>query len=397
MTKNNKQIVTSTILFGSMFLTIMLSMSVINNDLAFAASEKEELSKQSIAIDREFLAVEQKLNSVQANLSNENEKMIRAINNGDFESYRDAKDMISSLEVETVTLKNQLSGLQDQLDEIRQQKRNLITIDPVLSDKLNSAHDLLKNKIRETTMLNPNTNVIGGIPISSEFVDLNQEKLVIRIDVKHPIITDSILVAKSDEMTNQFLLAAKEIVGDDVPIDIRYSNISPLSCTSRDSECRPLWGGVEISNDSYLCTLGFRAFDDVYPYSVGFVTAGHCFDSVETAYQPHGGDGVGTADKNTWTGSTFTDCDCAFVDLDNGIGIEDKMYASSDSSYTIAGRHSSSTLSVNDDVRTSAAASDALNYGEITAIDVTNYYDGHWVYHTVEADYWAESGDSGAQ
>lgn len=194
-----------------------------------------------------------------------------------------------------------------------------------LDMKLANAHQILTEK-----MVKKNTT---DIPVVLSFVDPQTSTLVIGIDsdAKLPVS------AYGDRL--------KAVVGD-VPTKIVSGKFVRDACPNRTSDpCRPLWGGVQVHVPAtgLLGTLSIRATSN--SGTTGFIMSGHVAgiygttgDSVYQNDNTPTSNLAGTVNLNPTLNGQTRSADAAFIQLANGVSIENKIYKASNSAYTVGSK-----------------------------------------------------------
>ena len=210
----------------------------------------------------------------------------------------------------------ELKGIDDQLIQnpsedaknqlIEQKKQIYNDIEKWFADNLDPAKEQAareKQKLLTEAIIDKRNN----------FSIEEQRKLIPMTSIGYDYVSNALEVTINPAMYNEekilvYIENIREIIGDEIDLTIAPQDYSIRdSCITRKSSCNPLEGGIEIGEAG--CTIGFKA---TYKGDIGFVTAGHCFNSAgQSVTQPIGGAIIGTVKKETdYDG---TSCDCAFV------------------------------------------------------------------------------------
>lgn len=168
-----------------------------------------------------------------------------------------------------------------------------------------------------------------------------------------------------EDLKSEYLDTFQNMEGNDLTLKLELGSFEKISCSARDDDCRPLIGGLTVANedetgDDHLGTLGYKA---KVGSTVGFVITGHQAGAQgKDIIQPHDDvtEIVGEVDVH----QENSDCDCAFVDVDGGISVNNEIYKSSNNVYTITGEVPESSQTVNSWVYKSGART-AVTLGEI--------------------------------
>jgi len=138
----------------------------------------------------------------------------------------------------------------------------------------------------------------------------------------------------SDKKIKKYIKYIRKIVGDEIDLTISRDGYAKKSNSGPLLGCDPVIGGNKVTTSLGSCTLGFKA---KYQQKIGFFIAGHCVDGI--------GKDVGQPNLLTKLGeSTFysehpnqTNCDCAFIEITEGQGIDPKVFAAGSGFHTVTG------------------------------------------------------------
>lgn len=123
----------------------------------------------------------------------------------------------------------------------------------------------------------------------------------------------------------------EKLVGSDIEYEIRYrvDDYQDWDCTDQQEECNPLVGGIKIYNTELGepgCTLSLPMKQST---QWGFVTAAHCFDVDDDAYQPDDNENI-IGDVDSSSDRQFGgDCDCVFITKSGSEMTETSVWISS--------------------------------------------------------------------
>ena len=297
------------------------------------------------------------------------------------------------------TINDQISTIQGQRDQIMQEfngiqaeNLKLYYIDPTLLQKYQAASDNFVDQIQNQYWNGKST-----------FEDKKNAFPLVEIGVNGKTKSVEITLPKDIENSakaDQYVSIIRNLMPKDVPWTVTYGKYPiAYSCTSRTVACSPLIGGIQTATKfnatfNNYCTLGFDA-KRTSDNAAGFVFAGHCENGLtgNPVYQPDTGTTVGTA--STYVYSSGTDCDCGWVKLSNGITINDKVFHTGSSTYTILNVTAQSHQPAGKFIQMSGVAS-GIATGSVSMNDVMITIDGVSFNHQVKASLTAAKGDSGA-
>jgi len=151
---------------------------------------------------------------------------------------------------------------------------------------------------------------------------------------------------KASQSIDVYREMIRQEVGD-VPTKVGFGEFSRTACSSRTSNCDPIKGGIRVQ--AYDNNQGFDTYGTMAIYvkrttgTEGFLISGHhtgwgfTGDDVGQASDSRQ---VGIVTVNPSGGATKTrTSDAAFVDLDNGISInQNKIYKTSTTEYTVVSK-----------------------------------------------------------
>lgn len=184
---------------------------------------------------------------------------------------------------------------------------------------------------------------------------------------------------KADEIKKQI----EQII--DVPYVLKFADFHDAACSTKESNCDPIVGGIEI-NDS--CSISIPAVRNISGGTeAGFLTAGHCTSMNANVYQPNNTylkDGITTKHSNGGS------CDCAFVKKTGSEGLNSAVWWTPTSSQSITAKNDPL---VNDYVYMIGKTS-AIQYGKV--ISVTAAGGVPTISNMIRIDWFAaQPGDSG--
>lgn len=265
---------------------------------------------------------------------------------------RQLEQQIQNLEKSTA-LRNQLiSEKFAEIDSLEILNKKLYKVDVKTKAKLNAAEELVFNKYlnSESPEFSENNAVIFA---GSYFKDGNLRVIVSPSALDQQNISqDSI----TQELTN--LLRSANL---DVELDVQFHEITPITCSSRDTSCSIFLAGISAAGDlnNGLNTMGYKATQGT---TVGFVMAKHSIDGDETSVvQPYDTTTVDGTVK-TVSGSS-SNCDCAWID--SVPTMYNEIYKASNTAYTQNAKTSDSSQTAGSWVYKSGART-AVTLGQIT-------------------------------
>lgn len=272
----------------------------------------------------------------------------------------------------------EMKDLNLEMDKINAEARALITLTPGEKQKLIKAVGII---------------VESNIPYTAAFDDQNAEALAIAFE--------------TEELGEQYASTLEDLLDVNFYILVE-PKAQAVGCSSQNSDCDPLLGGVEITadfgtNDHVTCSYSTAADRDVWWWTdYGFLTAAHCFNddaSGNDVTQPNHNSGK-IGDLNIWDWDrSNADCDCAFVKKSGSEQHWKAAYEGANDSLTFAGF---SDPSVNDYVILVGQTSGikTVQVESVTASVTYNSLDDTPISHTntnhIRVDDWGiQAGDSG--
>jgi len=250
----------------------------------------------------------------------------------------------------------------------------------VLKQQLSDSKALLKQEMKK-----PDSSYL---PIFVTYIDHDKNQLVVGIHEDSPLPI---------EVYQERIRA----IINDTPVMVDFGKYTPDVCSSRTTQCAPVYGGIQVQVGSGASTLSFADHDD--SSRRGIIITGHAPGWGNT------GNDVGqdtlsrvVADVVTNPAGPIRFCDCAFAEIRKDVNNnylfstdDNQIFKSSSASYNISGKKTSSQTSVNDNVNTSGISS-GLQSGKITDIGVDVKPDASRdLLQQVIADYFSLAGDSG--
>lgn len=256
--------------------------------------------------------------------------------------------------------KKQSKKLSDDEKRFIDSKKDVLT--KYYADKLNAANTDEKRE-----------KVIKETPVTFITTDEDSATLRVGIDENYLQHFGEIEVSKT----------IRDIVGSDVDITFQSSEqYKPKAC-SQTGDCNPIQGGVKITMDTWTtCSVGFKA---TYQGYNGFITAGHCGETLDNVGNPSAWswDLLGYIFEEKWySGTTF---DGAFVKSTESTS--DKIYYNIDPSGV-------GTVSQYDTVAMEGYNSQGVT-GTVTNSSTSVFCGGIWLYDQAKANYVSLNGDSG--
>jgi hypothetical protein len=244
--------------------------------------------------------------------------------------------------------------------------------DPSKQDRTLIAYEKISQKIQEQDF--------ADIPLVASFVDQRDGKLLVLIDVK------------GEETKAEYENRVKSLINDpEVDLKIYEGYFVRESCTARDADCDPLYGGIEIyspdTSEYSSLTIGATNDNSV----AGFVMSGHAAGAVDTIIKQGGTtDTVGQVITNPSLSNRASDS--AFVDLTSTEDNTDQVYRTSSTKFTVV---STSTPAYQDHVMISGISSEVSD-GYVIGTSLTVYDSIGTLTDQMAADYTSTFGDSGA-
>ena len=164
----------------------------------------------------------------------------------------------------------------------------------------------------------------------------------------------------SQETFKQELLNLLQSESLEVELDVRYHDVTQITCSSRTTSCSTFLAGISAAGDlnNGLNTMGYKATKSS---TVGFVMAKHSIDGDETSVvQPYNTSTVDGTVKEV--SASTSNCDCAWVD--SNPTMHNQIYKASNTAYTQNAKTNDSSQSGGTWVYKSGAATN-VTLGEI--------------------------------
>jgi len=276
---------TKTILFASLLVALILPFSAMN----FADATNENVKTNQVdkpamtTLQNEHIAKITQYTEEQQDLLNEGSEL-----KGKYQ--KDSKS-VTAEELDT------LQAISDRLAEIRVEAA-------VINAESIALHAISPEELK--TLVDAQKKLqASDIPVGSNGVDNMAGALAIQFPTQ----------AEADKNTE----ALEELL--DVPFYTEIGIEQNYACSTKESDCDPLQGGIQIAIETSTsgifgdCSYSIPAVRNVYWWTeTGFVTAGHCFESSSgwDVMQPFGGSGkIGDLTKRVYDDNG--ECDCAFV------------------------------------------------------------------------------------
>lgn len=226
------------------------------------------------------------------------------------------------------------------------------------------------------------TKNLSDIPLVGTFVDQRDGKLLVVVD------------AEGKETKSEYERRVKALINDPtIEIKLYEGYFTRDSCSARDDNCDPLYGGIEVyspdTSDESSLTIGATNTSE----DVGFVMSGHAAGAITTSIKQGGTtDTVGEVITNPSLDNRKSDA--AFVELTSTEDNTDQVFESSSSKFTVTG---TASPSYQDHVMISGVGYGGISDGYVTGTDLTVYDEKHGTLkEQVAADYISYVGDSGA-
>ena len=234
------------------------------------------------------------------------------------------------------------------------------------------AHDLLSEKIENKEF--------SDVPVIMTYID-SDGKVVALVD------------NQGTETKEEYSKKIKGLVGHDAEVNINVGYFERDGCSSRTSNCDPLYGGIRIyvPGEGYsTLTIGATDNDGVD----GFVTSSHAVGTGtgQDVRQPSNNIFTKVGDVETNPSLNNRKSDAAFVDLSGSEETSNKIFRTSSQQYTVT--------STGNPVYSTHIQKTGYNSGEtsgyVIGTGLTVYADGFTSKDQVAANYYSISGDSGA-
>lgn len=205
-------------------------------------------------------------------------------------------------------------------------------------------------------------------PVQLAFADMKHRSIVVMLDPDQVKNSKAIMGGSTVALDANTLQSVEPT--RDVPVEIQYGKMKPLSCSSINATCRPLIGGISIGeqNTRTLNTLGYKATRLTVP---GFVMAGHsAIGNGHVIVQPFNvaANRVGSVIQSL----QIPQCDCAFVATDAGVNVDYTAFKASGQVYTLTGKDPRSSQVAGAFVL-KAGARTGVTLGQITSNIPQNY------------------------
>lgn len=258
----------------------------------------------------------------------------------------------------------------------------LLSTNPIFAATETNSISIAKLGQAKERILNLSEQEFRETPVFMAWVDEKTSTLMVGID-------DKATLSKAE-----YEMKVKQLVGD-IPIQVGFGHFTPDTCTSRDSDCRPVIGGVKVY-DGTNGKSGTLMIPATRSSTSGIIMSGHVADCTtgHTIDQTTGST-IGIVTVNP---SSDRYSDSAFVPLNGGITSSQKIYKTSSTQYNIVGKKASSLTSVGTTVYMSGLTS-GVTSGTIQAkgVGFQNQHCGVYDLNSqILANYASGTGDSGA-
>lgn len=269
-----------------------------------------------------------------------------------------AKAQIAFQRLQTETDPAEIDRLQNEIRTLEQLNMKLYAIEPQLEKRLYAAEKLLIDKYTNVN----STSYVGDNPVDTVFADL---------------LTRSIVLFVNPDKVVPSNLPTESAV-DGFPVRVEYGKTEETACVnnSRTEECRPLIGGISVSEQTKapdLNTLGYKA---TRSGALGFVIAGHtAVAPLKYIVQPHTASTkiVGQVQAICWSGYATCDGDFAWARASTGISVDDDIFKGNGQTYDISSKRADSGQTVGTFVIKSGAGS-GNTLGEVASNSPNNNY-----------------------
>lgn len=245
--------------------------------------------------------------------------------------------------------------------------------DQIRKDKNKVAHEKLTKDITDKKFRD-------NIPLVLSYID-EDGKVVALVD------------KEGKETKKTYEKRIKDLVGEDAEVQVNSGWFERDSCSSRYSNCDPLYGGIRVyvSGEGYS-TLTIGATDN--SGVEGFVTSSHAVGSGvnQDVRQPGSSSSGKVGDVETNPSLNNRKSDAAFVDLSSSEDTSNKIYRTSSQQYTVTG--TANPVYQTHVQKTGYTSGESSGY--VLGTGLTVYADGITSKDQVAANYYSLSGDSGA-
>src|SRR3989338_5317823 len=270
--------------------------------------------------------------------------------------YADLQKRIASAQDQVNKKRDKISTLWEEVYRLEKLNIESYKVDPETEQRLLSAQKAITDKY----LNEESPNYIGKNIVTFVEADFKLQEILVVVD------PEMILQFTSP---NSFTstIADVQVLAGDIPINVEYVKPTDVACTTRESDCDPLKGGIRIKRDGSTgsgSTLGFKANNPTH--GLGFVIAGHETLAVENKIrQPAAGPISGTVKLRFYNPAQ----DYAFVKCtDTCTAVDNTIWAPEvGSTYPIANRVPSSAQQPGIFLSKSGVGT-GVTYGDISVI-----------------------------
>lgn len=315
MTMKNKEIMTKTILFSALALSLIIPTA--GTQVAWAhhvnyVEQWAEIDKEAEALYMNVEDLKEKINNLKKTLTPQDTKSVQ---------------MIQSLQQELDVKMQRLTGLDEELDRLEQLNIESFKVDPDTEKRFYDAQFTLLKKY----VFSDSEDYIGDNPLTGVDVDFQHRKLIIKFDPNQ--VSEKDLARSPTKIMND----VQNLIGKTIPLGIDYATTEFIACTSRTLVCDPIKAGVQVADTTNILGNGTVMYKSTRNGNVGFVTAGHVSGPQDKIIeQPVNNRDVGAVDFRCYSGTT---CDFSFVKLYPGVAISSSsIYWTSTASWVITNK-----------------------------------------------------------
>jgi len=238
------------------------------------------------------------------------------------------------------------------------------------------------NKTKDTTQFSFDEE----LPVFVSFVNETSQELVIGLDYK-----------SANKTYVDYESKIFEIIGNDVPFKLITGFVEEEDCTSQIDDCRPIWGGIEMSpaTGGGTLTLPFATNTG----EIGFIVSGHVVGTgtSQNIFQP-----AEFRINSDFVGSVITNpggpraSDSAFVETIPGKTLAMEIFKSSGQSYNVIGTKTSSQTPVSSIVSKMGITTGETTAGILSKNLSVSSGTFNLLTNQVSIGYASDEGDSGA-
>lgn len=270
---------------------------------------------------------------------------------------------------------------------------------PESKSKAHLAHEKITQFMKEKNKIFPPTAKPSGsnneqpqvsfdkqLPVFATFVNETSKELVVGLDYK-----------SANKNYDYYKSKIFEVVGEDIPFKLITGFFVEEACTSQIDDCRPIWGGIEMSpaTGAGTLTLPFVTNDD----EIGFIVSGHVVGTgtTQNVFQPEINSPI-----SDHVGSVITNpggpraSDAAFVETLPGKTLALEIFKSSGQSYKVIDTKTSSETPISLQVFKMGITTDESTAGILSKNISVAGGQYNLLTNQVSSGYLSAAGDSGA-